>query len=43
MEESNTCTLHILDNTVQLRVDLPLWLATTTRGGGFVYLAKEER
>lgn len=31
--------LRLLDNTNILSVDLALWLRTTTRGGGFVYLA----
>lgn len=35
-------TLRVLDNTQLLEVDLPLWLRTTTRGGGFVYLALPE-
>lgn len=34
--------LDVLDNTQQLQVDLGLWLRTTTRGGGFVYLAAPE-
>lgn len=40
MEQAGeTVTLHVLDNTQRFDVDLPLWLRTTTRGGGFVYLA----
>lgn len=30
--------LDILDNTHRLRIGLDRWLATTARGGGFVYL-----
>ena len=37
-----TAVMDIYDNGSHLQVSLPLWLRTTRRGGGFVYVASED-
>lgn len=38
----NDAVMDIYDNGHRLQVSLPLWLSTTRRGGGFVYVTGEE-
>ncbi|NLV99518.1 MAG: hypothetical protein GX034_06960 [Clostridiaceae bacterium] len=40
--DRGTATAMISDEAVSKEIDLALWLATTTRGGGFVYFLLDE-